>query len=71
MTCYFRHLGVVFVKAGITVTSENKKHLDRVIRDLVQGNYKSCPDIWRAIKKRLAEDEADFIQELKFAWSKQ
>jgi hypothetical protein len=71
MTCYFRHLGVVFVKAGITVTAENKKQLDKVIHDLVHVDYKSCPDAWRAVKARLVEDEAGFIAELKQAWANQ
>lgn len=71
MTCYFRHLGLVFVKAGIIVTAENKKQLDMVIHELVHVDYKSCPDAWRAVKKRLAEDEAGFIEELKAAWNKQ
>jgi len=62
---------VVFVKAGITVTAENKKQLDKVIHDLVHVDYKSCPDTWRAVKKRLAEDEASFIKELKQAWDNQ
>ena len=71
MTCYFRHLGIVFVKAGITVTPENRKQLDKVIHDLVHVDYKSCPDTWRVVKKRLAEDEAGFIGELKQAWANQ
>lgn len=71
MTCYFRHLGVVFVKAGIIVTPENKKQLDKVIHNLVNVDYKSCPDAWRAVKKRLAEDEDGFITELKAAWKNQ
>lgn len=71
MTCYFRHLGVVFAKAGIVVTPENRKQLDRIIHDIVYVNYKDCPDTWYAVKKRLAEDEAGFIQELKTAWSSQ
>ncbi len=71
MTCYFRHLGVVFVKAGITVTPENRKQLDNVIHDLVHVDYKSCPDAWRAVKARLAEDEAGFIEALKRAWENQ
>ncbi len=71
MTCYFRHLGLIFVKAGITVTTENKKQLDKVIHDMVHIDYKSCPDTWRAVKSRLAEDESKFVQELKVAWIKQ
>lgn len=62
---------MVFVKAGITVTAENRKQLDKVIHDLVHVDYKSCPETWRAVKTRLTEDEAGFIEELKQAWANQ
>lgn len=62
---------MVFVKAGITVTAENRKQLDKVIHDLVHVDYKSCPDAWREVKARLVEDEAGFIEELKQAWANQ
>jgi hypothetical protein len=71
MTCYFRHLGLIFTKAGITVTAENKKQLDKVIHDIVHIDYKNCPDTWCAVKYRLAEDESKFMQDLKTAWVKQ
>lgn len=36
MTCYFRHIQHIFKKAGVEVTSENKREIDRVIHgDLV------------------------------------
>ncbi len=68
MTCYFRHLGEVFKKAGIDVTPTNKKQLDKVIHRIVKTKYKDCPSTWREVKKRLAEDESGFIVELKTAW---
>jgi len=40
MTCYFRHLQHVFRKAGIEVTSENKREIDRAIHDIVGVEYK-------------------------------
>ena len=67
MTCYFRHLGVVFAKAGIEVTKENRKQLGSIIKVIVGGDM-DCPDVWHQIKKRLAEDEAGFVSELKAAW---
>jgi len=70
LTCYFRHLSVVFAQAGITVTSENKKEIDRVIHELVGVNYKDCPSTWRQIKQRLADDPDAFILQLKNAWQK-
>jgi len=71
MTCYFRHLEQVFKKAGIEITSGNKRDIDRVIHSLVGVEYKNCPATWREIKKKIAEDEEGFISKLKEAWSKQ
>ncbi len=68
VTCYFRHLGEVFKKAGIEVTPTNKKQLDRVIHQIVGTEYKDCPSTWKEVKKRLAKGEAGFVQELKNAW---
>lgn len=70
MTCYFRHLKEVFTKAGIEVTSENKREIDRVIHSIAGVEYKNCPAAWREVKKRIAEDEEAFISELKARWSK-
>ena len=70
MTCYFRHLGEVFKKAGIEVTSENRQKIDQVIHDLVNGKYKNCPAAWKEVKKHLAEDESGFALKLKESWKK-
>ena len=70
MTCYFRHLREVFVKAGIEVKSENKKEVDRVIHGMLGVEYKNCPAVWREVKKRITEDEEGFVAELKETWSK-
>ena len=66
MTCYFRHRQMkdVFERAGVVVTKENRKQVDRVIHSIVGVEYKSCPYTWRAVKARLVEDEGAFIQEL-------
>jgi len=71
MTCYFRHLREVFEKAGITVTNENKREIDRIIHGIVGIEYKNCPSAWREVKKRIAEDEEAFVVKLKEAWSRQ
>jgi hypothetical protein len=71
VTCYFRHLGEVFKKAGIEVTKENRQKLDRVISNLVNVEYKNCPAAWREVKKRLTEDESGFVLSLKEAWNSQ
>ncbi len=65
MTCYFRHLQEVFKKAGITVTPENKREVDRVIHNIVGVKYKNCPAAWREVKKRISEDEEGFASGLK------
>jgi hypothetical protein len=67
LTCYFRHLAVVFEKAGIDVMKTNKKEVDRIMRQLAGGEG-DCPAVWRQIKKRLAQDEDGFVAELYNAW---
>jgi len=59
----------VFKKAGIEVTSENKREIDKLIRGIldVDGN---CPAVWKEVKKRIAENEGAFASELKQAWKK-
>jgi hypothetical protein len=68
LTCYFRHLESLLKKAGITVTSENRQELDRVIHELVGVDYKDCSNAWRQVKQRLADDEEGFVMQLKDAW---
>ena len=70
MTCYFRHIQDIFDKAGITVTSENKRDIDRVIHGIVGVEYKDCSAAWREVKKRIAEDEDGFVSKLREAWVK-
>ncbi len=71
MTCYFRHLKEVFEKAGIEVTNQNKREVDRIIHGIVGVDYKNCPAAWREVKKRLAADEENFISKLKEGLAKQ
>jgi len=70
MTCYFRHLQPIFKKAGIEVTSENKRDVDKLVHSIVNIEYKNCPAAWREVKKRIAKDEEGFVFKLKEAWSK-
>ncbi len=67
MTCYFRHLKEVFSKAGVEITPENKREIDKIIHELVGVEYKNCPAVWREVKARLAKDEVGFVSELKRA----
>jgi hypothetical protein len=69
MTCYFRHLQPIFEKAGIKVTTENKKELDKIIHSIVKVEYKNCPTTWKEVKKLIAEDEDNFVSKLKAAWA--
>jgi hypothetical protein len=68
VTCYLRHLKPVFKKAGIEVTFENRKELDRIIHNIVSVNYKNCPATWKQVKSLVLEDEADFVSKLKDMW---
>lgn len=70
MTCYFRHLKQVFEKAGIEVTRENKREIDRIIHNIVRVNYKNCPATWKEVKKIITENEEGFVSMLKEAWDK-
>jgi hypothetical protein len=70
VTCYFRHLQPIFEKAGIEVTKENKKELDRIVHSIVKVEYKNCPATWKEVKKLIAEDEDNFVSKLKAAWAK-
>ncbi|HDQ07069.1 MAG TPA: hypothetical protein ENN36_10175 [Candidatus Bathyarchaeota archaeon] len=65
MTCYFRHLKAIFEKVGITVTKENRQGIDRVIHRIVGVEYKNCPATWKEVKKKIAEDEENFVNMLK------
>ncbi len=70
MTCYFRHLQDIFEKAGIEVTRENKREIDRVIHGIVGVDYKNCSATWREVKKSIAADEKGFVSKLKDALTK-
>jgi molecular chaperone GrpE (heat shock protein) len=68
VTCYFRHLQQIFEKAGIEVTNENKKELDKIIHRIVKIEYKNCSATWKEVKKLIAEDENNFVAKLKAEW---
>jgi hypothetical protein len=70
VTCYFRHLQRVFDRAGVVVTPENRREVDRAIHAIVGVAYKDCPATWREVKRRLADDEAGFVQALRRALGK-
>jgi hypothetical protein len=55
----------VFGQAGVTLTKENKKDVDRVIHSIVGVEYKNCSATWKEVKKRIAEDKEGFVKTLK------
>ncbi len=65
MTCYFRHLRDVFKKAGIEVTTDNKRDIDRIIHGIVNVEYKNCSSTWKEVKKIIKDDENRFVSSLK------
>ena len=69
MTCYFRHIQKIFDKAGIVVTADNKKQIDKMIHEIVDVHYKNCPSTWREVKRFIAEDEEAFVAKLKEAYA--
>lgn len=69
MSCYLRHMRQLLEKAGIEVTAENKKEVDRLIHRLVEVDYKNCPVTWKEVKRRIADDEAGLVSRLKEEWA--
>ncbi len=65
MTCYFRHLKTIFEKTGITITKQNRQDIDRAIHSIVGIEYKNCSATWKEVKKRISEDEENFVNTLK------
>jgi hypothetical protein len=57
-------------KAGIEVTKENRKEIDKLIHSLVGVDYKNCPATWKEVKKRMAEDEERLIARMNELWKK-
>jgi hypothetical protein len=52
LTCYFRHLEQIFRKAGITVTSKNRRDLDKIVHSIIDVDYKLFSYLEKS-KKRL------------------
>lgn len=58
MSCYFRHIKDIFTEAGIEITKDNKKDVDRAIHKIVGTKYKDCPTTWKKLKQEFLGDEA-------------
>lgn len=68
MSCYFRHMKDVLEEAGVEITKENKKEVDRIIHGLIGVEYKNCSPTWKAIKEHIKGDDkvrSQFIKKLK------
>ena len=67
MSCYLRHLSAELEEAGITVTKENKKDIDKALHTLVGVEYKNCSSTWKKLKKMLQAEEKreNIVQKLK------
>jgi ribosomal protein L17 len=58
----------VLEEAGIEITKDNKKEIDRIIHGLVDVAYKDCSPTWKKVKEHIKTDEAarnQFIKDLK------
>jgi hypothetical protein len=58
----------VLEEAGVEITKENKKDVDRIIHGLVDEEYKNCSPTWKAVKAHIKSDETarlKFIEKLK------
>ena len=58
MSCYLRHMKDVLDAAGIKVTADNRKEIDRAFHGIVGVTYKDCPATRRKLKQELAGDES-------------
>ncbi|UCD96205.1 MAG: hypothetical protein JSV35_06850 [Candidatus Bathyarchaeota archaeon] len=67
MTCYFRHLTATFNEAGIEVTKENRRDIDKIIHGIMEVDYKNCSATWKKVKERLVDDKDGFISDLRQA----
>ena len=68
MSCYFRHMKDVLEAAGVEITKENKKQMDKIIHELVDVEYKECSSAWKAVKEHIKEAKtkrSQFIQDIK------
>lgn len=70
MSCYFHHMKDLLEEAGVEVTKDNKKEIDRIIHGFVGVDYKDCSPAWRRVKEDVLADpgrRAALVEELKAA----
>ena len=64
MTCYFRNLDPVFLRAGLQIDIDNRKRVDMIIHEMVGVEYKDCTQTWAAVKEMLKDEDA-FVERLR------
>lgn len=57
MSCYFRHIKDLFDEAGLEITPDNKKDVDRTIHKMVGVDYKDCSAAWKRVKAEFLTDD--------------
>jgi hypothetical protein len=55
----------IFKKAGVEITKENKKEIDKLVHSIVGVDYKNCSATWKAVKVNLADNESSFVDAIK------
>ncbi|AQU05158.1 hypothetical protein [Dehalococcoides mccartyi] len=53
MSCYFRHMGDIFLAAGVDPQGEKRQELDKIIHRFLGIEYKSCPETWKKLKEEV------------------
>jgi hypothetical protein len=70
MSCYLRHMKGLLDEAGIEVTKDNKREIDRIVHDFVGVEYKDCSPAWRRVKEDVLADpgrRASLVNKIKSA----
>lgn len=48
-----------------------REKIGKISHDIVRTEYKNCFTAWKEIKRRLVEDEEEFVDKLREEWKKQ
>ena len=70
MSCYLHNLKDILNEAGVEISADNRKQIDRAIHGIVNTTYKDCPGTWKQVKQKLASSEAEkreFVKKIKAA----
>jgi hypothetical protein len=54
----------ILEEAGITVTKENKKDIDKALHSLVGVEYKNCSSTWKELKSMLQNEKRGTIVQM-------